>query len=169
VLIDELDVHLHPKWQRRLIDDLRRTFPNVQFIAASHSPFVVQSLRSGELIALEGQPVAQFDNLGIEAIARGLMGVERPEVGSRYQEMVAAAKDYLLTLEQASQSPPEKLADFQERLAAGIAPYADNPAFQALLELEREARLGKPTVYAEREAHTNAPLMAGERKIDWEV
>lgn len=168
VLIDELDVHLHPKWQRRLVEDLRRTFPNMQFIAASHSPFVVQSLRPGELIPLEGQPVAQFDNLGIEAIARGLMGVERPEVGSRYQEMVAAAKDYLLTLDQAARAPADKLAAFKDRLAAGIAPYADNPAFQALLELEREARLGKPTTYSQPDDGRNAPLVAGERNSDFE-
>jgi hypothetical protein len=48
----------------------------------------------------------------------------------------------LLTLEEAAQSPPDKLAAFKDRLAASIGPYADNPAFQALLELEREGRLG---------------------------
>ena len=43
VLIDELDLHLHPKWQLRIMDDLTKTFPNVQFIATSHSPLLVQS------------------------------------------------------------------------------------------------------------------------------
>ena len=37
VLIDELDLHLHPKWQRRIIEDLRRTFPKIQFICTTHS------------------------------------------------------------------------------------------------------------------------------------
>lgn len=37
VLIDELDLHLHPKWQRRVITDLRRTFPMLQFICTTHS------------------------------------------------------------------------------------------------------------------------------------
>lgn len=37
VLIDELDLHLHPRWQRRVADDLRRTFPRVQFFATTHS------------------------------------------------------------------------------------------------------------------------------------
>ena len=45
VLIDELDLHLHPKWQRTVVDDLRRTFPKIQFIATSHSPFIIQSLQ----------------------------------------------------------------------------------------------------------------------------
>lgn len=38
VLIDELDLHLHPIWQRRIIEDLRTVFPKVQFFATTHSP-----------------------------------------------------------------------------------------------------------------------------------
>lgn len=41
VLIDELDVHLHPSWQRRVAADLKRTFPGIQFIATTHSPQVI--------------------------------------------------------------------------------------------------------------------------------
>ena len=52
VLIDELDLHLHPKWQRRVIGDLRRTFPLLQFICTTHSPFLVQSLQSGDELIL---------------------------------------------------------------------------------------------------------------------
>ena len=79
VLIDELDVHLHPKWQREVVDTLRNTFPGIQFIATSHSPFIVQSLRSDELINLQGQPVPDLGNLSVESIAQGLMGIDRPE------------------------------------------------------------------------------------------
>lgn len=41
VLIDEVDLHLHPKWQQNLIDKLTKTFPNVQFILTTHSPHIV--------------------------------------------------------------------------------------------------------------------------------
>ncbi len=44
VLIDELDVHLHPRWQRRVVADLQRTFPRIQFICTSHSPQVIGEL-----------------------------------------------------------------------------------------------------------------------------
>jgi predicted ATP-binding protein involved in virulence len=142
VLIDELDLHLHPRWQRHVVEDLRRMFPEVQFIATTHSPFIVQSMREGELLPLDAQPVLETGNLGVEEIARGLMGVEHPEVSSRYLKMVNTAKDYLLTLEQASEAPENKLRDFKERLAAGIAPFADNPAFQAFLEMEQAAAIG---------------------------
>ena len=40
VIIDELDIHLHPKWQRQIAAELRRSFPNIQFIVATHSPFI---------------------------------------------------------------------------------------------------------------------------------
>jgi predicted ATP-binding protein involved in virulence len=143
VLIDEIDLHLHPTWQRVVLENLRTTFPNLQFIATTHSPFVVQSLREDELVLLDGQPVPETGNLGIEAIAKGLMGVDHPEVSPRYEEMKQVAKDYLTTLEEAAVAPDERLAEFEKRLADGIAPYADNPAFQAFLEMERAAALGQ--------------------------
>ena len=144
VLIDELDLHLHPKWQRRIIEDLRRTFPKIQFIATTHSPFLIQSLRSGEeLIMLDGQPTAQLGNMGLEEIARGIMGVSRPEVSQRYEEMKTVAQNYLEMLELAANSPEEKLEAFKQELAKSIDPYADNPAFQAFLEMKRAAKLGE--------------------------
>lgn len=44
ILIDELDLHLHPKWQRTIVNDLLRTFPNCQFIATTHSPQIISSV-----------------------------------------------------------------------------------------------------------------------------
>lgn len=44
VLIDEVDLHLHPSWQQRIIGDLQRTFPNIQFIVTTHSPQVISSV-----------------------------------------------------------------------------------------------------------------------------
>lgn len=46
VLIDEIELHLHPKWQTELPGRLRRTFPNVQFILATHSPLVLSQVQS---------------------------------------------------------------------------------------------------------------------------
>jgi predicted ATP-binding protein involved in virulence len=144
VLVDELDLHLHPRWQRRVIEDLRRTFPKIQFICTTHSPFLIQSLRSGEeLILLEGQPTAQLGNLTLEEIARGVMGISNPGVSQRYEAMRGAARDYLETLDLAAAGPDAKLAEFKQRLSDAIAPFADNPAFQAFLEMKRAAKLGE--------------------------
>ena len=55
VLIDEIDLHLHPLWQRRIIKDLSSLFPATQFIATSHSPLIVQVAEDANLILLEKQ------------------------------------------------------------------------------------------------------------------
>lgn len=44
VLIDEIDLHLHPSWQQRILPDLMRTFPNTQFIVTTHSPQVISAI-----------------------------------------------------------------------------------------------------------------------------
>lgn len=53
VLIDEIDLHLHPKWQWNVIDALRKTFVGVQFIIATHSPIVISSSKEANLILLD--------------------------------------------------------------------------------------------------------------------
>lgn len=53
VLIDELDLHLHPRWQRRVISDLRRTFPKIQFICTTHSPQLVGQVKADEVLLLD--------------------------------------------------------------------------------------------------------------------
>ncbi|OGB70272.1 MAG: hypothetical protein A2486_05250 [Burkholderiales bacterium RIFOXYC12_FULL_65_23] len=144
VLIDELDLHLHPKWQRRIIADLRRTFPLIQFICTTHSPFLVQSLRSGEeLIVLDGQPTADLGHMPVEEIARGIMGVTNTEVSQEYEGMKRAARYYLETLEEAAIAPIEKQKAYLDKLAEAISPYAHNPAYQAILEMKRISKLGE--------------------------
>jgi len=54
VLIDEIDLHLHPQWQQRVVTDLQRTFPNTQFILTTHSPQVLSTVRR-ENIRVVGQ------------------------------------------------------------------------------------------------------------------
>jgi hypothetical protein len=53
VLIDEIDLHLHPSLQRALIPRLRKTFPKVQWIVTTHSPLVLANFDSHEIIALD--------------------------------------------------------------------------------------------------------------------
>lgn len=45
ILIDEIDLHLHPKWQRQIIEQFSNYFPNAQFIVTSHSPLIVQAAK----------------------------------------------------------------------------------------------------------------------------
>ena len=143
VLIDELDLHLHPEWQRHVIENLRTTFPQIQFICTTHSPFLIQSLRSGEeLVMLEGQPTANLGDLSIEKIAIGIQGVTETAVSARYHEMKSVARNYLETVDRAAEAPTTTIAAYKQQLANNIAPYADNPAFQAFLEMKQTVKLG---------------------------
>jgi energy-coupling factor transporter ATP-binding protein EcfA2 len=68
VLVDEIDLHLHPKWQRKLMGFLTERFPNTQFIATAHSPLVVQAAADANLAVLrwEGDHVVidnEVDNI----------------------------------------------------------------------------------------------------------
>lgn len=52
IMIDEIDIHLHPQWQAKLVKVLKKIFPNAQIIATTHSPSVLQNATSEEIIPL---------------------------------------------------------------------------------------------------------------------
>ena len=83
VLIDELDLHLHPKWQRQIVHNLTTTFPRCQFIATTHSPQVVASVEPDQVLLLASNEIIHPDrSLGMDSnwILRHLMEADdRPE------------------------------------------------------------------------------------------
>ena len=141
VLIDELELHLHPKWQREVTDKLRKTFPNIQFIATTHSPFVIQALRPGELINLDPDEFGEYSDKSIEDIVETVMGVDLPQKSERYREMMRTAETYFRLL-QAPDGNADEIAVVERRLNELSVPFSDDPAFQALLRLERETQRG---------------------------
>ena len=61
VLIDEIDLHLHPQWQQTILSDLHVIFPEVQFIVSSHAPAVINSVPREQIRVLdngEKNPIA---------------------------------------------------------------------------------------------------------------
>jgi len=61
VLIDEIDLHLHPQWQRQLPSALKKAFPSMQFIATTHSPQMLSELDSSEIILLKDDSAVHPD------------------------------------------------------------------------------------------------------------
>jgi predicted ATP-binding protein involved in virulence len=53
VLIDEVDQHLHPGWQQRILQAIRKAFPNIQFIVTTHSPEVLTTVESRQIRILQ--------------------------------------------------------------------------------------------------------------------
>lgn len=83
VLIDEVDLHLHPQWQQTILSDLQAIFPNVQFIVSSHAPAVINSVPREQIRILDyGEiymPAAQTYGRDANSILREVMKVsERP-------------------------------------------------------------------------------------------
>ena len=87
LLIDEIENHLHPTWQRRVIPALLKHFPGLQIFATSHSPFVVAGLRRGQVHMLkrdtDGLVTASANERDIigwttDEILRTFMGVDEP-------------------------------------------------------------------------------------------
>ncbi len=67
ILIDELDLHLHPKWQRSIVNNLSRTFPNCQIIATTHSPQIIPSLDSERVQLIDNDRVFNPErSLGVD-------------------------------------------------------------------------------------------------------
>ncbi len=52
ILIDELDLHLHPYWQKKIVGDLKNTFPNIQFFVTTHSPLILSTLTNTDNVIL---------------------------------------------------------------------------------------------------------------------
>ena len=87
LLIDEIENHLHPTWQRRVIPALLEHFPGLQIFATTHSPFMVAGLKAGQVHLLKrdanGVVTAttnERDVIGWTAdeILRTMMGVDEP-------------------------------------------------------------------------------------------
>lgn len=87
LIIDEIENHLHPDWQRRVIPALRKHFPGLQIFAATHSPFVVAGLEAGQVHLLKRDSNGTIttnpnerDIIGwtMDEISRTFMGIDDP-------------------------------------------------------------------------------------------
>ena len=146
VMCDEIDLHLHPNWQRIIVERLLNTFPKVQFVASTHSPFIIQSLYHRKdclLWDLDKNQALEIDSKSIEDIAEDQQGVEIPQQSRRFIEMEEAAEDYYRVLKQLPAAREEEKQRLKQKLDELLMPYSDDPAYQAFLKMERLAVEGE--------------------------
>lgn len=138
VLIDELDLHLHPKWQRSIVGDLKRIFPNCQFVVTTHSPFIIQSLdeEDGLIKMDEREYVAgRFIDQSIEDITESEQGIENPQWSKKRKEMYKAAEAYYEKLDEMNGDISEAdLERIKTELELIKKPFTQNVAYTAFLE-----------------------------------
>lgn len=140
-LIDEIDLHLHPKWQRMIVPQLTTVFPNCQFLISTHSPHVITHVQPENLFLLtmtgEGLVLDRADESygkTVDRVLEDLMGLEttRPnEVSQAIREVYAQIDKNLL----------EKAKSSIEKLEARIG--MDTELVKAKVLIKRKELIGK--------------------------
>jgi predicted ATP-binding protein involved in virulence len=143
VLVDEFDLHMHPKWQRDAIAFLTERFPAVQFIVTAHSPLVVQSApnanivlleKKGDHVVIENEPVNvatwRVDQI-LTSELFGLSSARRQDVQDVLDERAS-----LLAKAELTDEERQRIAQLGE--VAAVVPHADTAAeIQAGTRMDR--------------------------------
>ena len=122
VLIDEVDLHLHPKWQRTILKDLHRVFPNVQFIVTTHSPIILLGAADiAQIVLLDGSHIIDDTNLDIsrydvsQILLTQLFGLESV-YSPKYDEMFKRHEDLLLRYHTLTKEEQEELSKLDKQM-----------------------------------------------------
>jgi predicted ATP-binding protein involved in virulence len=139
VLVDEIDLHLHPKWQRELMDRLTNLFPNTQFIATAHSPLVVQAAANANLAVLRrvgdhveiDNDVDYIRNWRVDQILTsdlfGLDSARPPHIAK-----LIAERDKLLAKTKLSKADEKKIEDLEAEI--GELPIGETKQQQRMMD-----------------------------------
>ena len=142
VLIDNIDLHLHPRWQRRMMADITARFPAIQFVATAHSPLIVQAAENAKLVVLreqEGQVLIDDDHELVntwrvdQILASDLFGIS---TRSKHIEELRKERNALLDMPNRSQSDEDRLRSMREEL--DNLPTAEDSEDRAAMDLIRE-------------------------------
>ena len=158
VLLDELEVHLHPRWKIQVVSALRKLFPRVRFIATTHDPLCVQGLRKGELHIMTRQGedkdvrIEQFDVPPGARADQILTGAWFGVPTTRDPETVAMMREHSALLQKQHKTLDDEFRfDFldqqlRHRLDEYIGTEDEQIALQAAAEVrdENRARTGVP-------------------------
>ncbi|MGG2018909.1 ATP-binding protein [Pseudomonas sp. S8] len=92
VIIDEIDAHLHVSLQRKILPFFIRSFPNIQFIVSTHSPFVLSSVDDVLIYDISsGHSALDLSMYSIDAITEGLLGV--PPISKKLEETIKSLSE----------------------------------------------------------------------------
>ncbi|MGP1386880.1 MAG: AAA family ATPase [Thainema sp.] len=143
VLVDEIDLHLHPKWQRTIMDFLTKRFPNTQFIVTAHSPLVVQAAkdanivllrREGDRVVIDNDPEI-VENWRVDQVLTSVF--ELPSARPSDLDPLLARRQELLTQASLSEADEVELRELEERI--GSLPTAETPDDIKAMDIIRRA------------------------------
>jgi hypothetical protein len=143
VLVDEIDLHLHPRWQRTIMDFLTERFPNTQFIVTAHSPLVVQAAqnanivllrREGDRVVIDNNPEI-IENWRVDQVLTSVFDLQtaRP----KEVEPLLLRREALLDQSKLSKKDQAELDEITEQL--GDLPTAESPQEIKAMNIIRRA------------------------------
>jgi predicted ATP-binding protein involved in virulence len=144
VLIDEIDLHMHPTWQRKILRYLSRRFPNTQFIATAHSPLIVQAAANANLVLLKRQGSKVKISAAPEMVKEwridqiltsDLFGLTSSR--SESAERLLAERRRLLMTSNPSPQDTQKIERIESRLSS--IPVAETPEYIEAMEIVQRA------------------------------
>lgn len=145
VLIDEIDLHVHPRWQRRIMAQFSHHFTNVQFVATTHSPLMITSMRDvnvavlrqpepGDHVVIENDPEV-VEGWRFDQILVSLFGLESAR--SLRVEDLMKEREKLLEKESITPQDSERLRDIAGELS--LLPTAERREDQEAMKIIRQA------------------------------
>jgi predicted ATP-binding protein involved in virulence len=148
VLVDEIDLHLHPRWQRTIMDFLTERFPNTQFIVTAHSPLVVQAAqnanivllrREGDRVIIDNNPEI-IENWRIDQVLTSVF--ELPSVRPPQLDQLLNEREQLLSKAHLTEADEARLQALAQQI--GSLPTGDTPEdIEAKDIIRRAAKLLK--------------------------
>jgi AAA15 family ATPase/GTPase len=172
VLIDEIDLHLHPKWQRELIDYLTNLFPNTQFIVTTHSPLIVQAAaardanivvcrREGDHVVID-QSVEAVKNWRTDQILTSDL-FDLPTTRPKEIEPFLEERQKILSKAKLTKKDEKRLEELEGKI--GFVPVMENPKYDEAMDIILRAaeKLGKENGIS-NDSHKKASKSSGRSK-----
>jgi predicted ATP-binding protein involved in virulence len=145
VLTDEIDSHLHPKWQRELIDYLTNLFPNTQFIVTTHSPLIVQAAardaniivcrREGDHIVID-QSVEAVKNWPTDQVLTSDL-FDLPTARPKEIEPFLEERQKILSKAKLTKKDEKRLTELENEI--GFMPVSENVEDDKAMDIIRRA------------------------------
>lgn len=134
ILIDEVDLHLHPKWQMEIVNKLTSIFKNCQFFISTHSPIVLSDIRKHQIITIDnGRKI----DVAFEPYGKPVSSIMNNFFDMPYQRNMAVAKDIQKAFAAIRNGDAERFNELFGKLMQIIGP-ADSDMVRLMVEAKRK-------------------------------
>ena len=124
IMIDEIETHLHPQWQRRILNGIRAAFPNTQIIVTTHSPFVVSSCTGARL------HLFKLDDSGKSSLDESIDAPDSASISANIMDVFGIRSEFSLSIEQKL----DRWNDLKRRRSTGRLSAEETSELKSLID-----------------------------------